>query len=216
MKYYAIRVGKVPGIYTNWDEAKVQVTGYPGAKYKGFTNEKDALEFMGDVMINKATPNRNNEIEKPVKKVKKTVKKLAEKSIYPSQNLSDEGTFVFTDGSCINYFGGYGVVIIENGNCTCKISGSVPVEKATNNIAELYAIKVALINTIGDITIYTDSQYSMGVLTKTMKATKNLELIGDIQKIMFGRCITFLHVLAHNGDEYNELADKLADEGRLE
>ena len=34
--YYAVKQGKVPGIYRTWDACKAQVHGYPGAIYKGF------------------------------------------------------------------------------------------------------------------------------------------------------------------------------------
>lgn len=30
-KFYAVRVGKKPGVYTSWDEASDQVTGFGGA-----------------------------------------------------------------------------------------------------------------------------------------------------------------------------------------
>ena len=35
-KYYAVRVGKVPGIYQTWDECKKNVHGFPAAEYKSF------------------------------------------------------------------------------------------------------------------------------------------------------------------------------------
>ena len=35
-KYYAIASGRKPGIYDNWPAAQAQVTGYQGAKFKGF------------------------------------------------------------------------------------------------------------------------------------------------------------------------------------
>ena len=34
VKYYAVAVGKKPGIYTKWDECKAMVHGFPGAVYK--------------------------------------------------------------------------------------------------------------------------------------------------------------------------------------
>ncbi|OCF40183.1 hypothetical protein I317_06007 [Kwoniella heveanensis CBS 569] len=34
VKYYAVRVGRRPGIYMTWAEAEKQVSGYPGAVYK--------------------------------------------------------------------------------------------------------------------------------------------------------------------------------------
>ena len=30
-KFYAVRKGKVPGIYSSWDACKRMVDGYPGA-----------------------------------------------------------------------------------------------------------------------------------------------------------------------------------------
>ena len=33
-KYYAVKKGKVPGIYMNWDDCKAMVDGYPGACIK--------------------------------------------------------------------------------------------------------------------------------------------------------------------------------------
>jgi ribonuclease H-related protein len=45
-KYYAVRVGVVPGIYTNWRECKKQVARYKGAVYKSFTTLEAAQEFL--------------------------------------------------------------------------------------------------------------------------------------------------------------------------
>ena len=45
-KYYAVRVGKTPGICLTWDACKAMVDGYPGAKYKSFTNVEDAEAFV--------------------------------------------------------------------------------------------------------------------------------------------------------------------------
>ena len=45
-KFYAIKKGRRPGIYTTWDAAKKQVSGYSGAVYKGFTTKDQAEAFM--------------------------------------------------------------------------------------------------------------------------------------------------------------------------
>ena len=47
-KYYAVKAGKVPGIYRDWDSCKAQVHGYKGAIYKSFKTEEEALAFMGE------------------------------------------------------------------------------------------------------------------------------------------------------------------------
>ncbi|MED6204235.1 hypothetical protein PIB30_007347 [Stylosanthes scabra] len=44
--HYAVRVGRVPGIYTSWEEAEPQVTGFPFAKFKGFKSLGEALKYM--------------------------------------------------------------------------------------------------------------------------------------------------------------------------
>ena len=33
-KYYAVKVGKTPGIYGTWSECEEQIKGFPGALYK--------------------------------------------------------------------------------------------------------------------------------------------------------------------------------------
>jgi len=44
--YYAVRIGKTPGIYKTWEECKAQVIGYKGAIYKGFVEKQDAEDFL--------------------------------------------------------------------------------------------------------------------------------------------------------------------------
>ena len=44
--FYAVRKGVVPGIYTTWDEAKVQVFGFSGASYKKFSTEEEAERYV--------------------------------------------------------------------------------------------------------------------------------------------------------------------------
>lgn len=48
-KYYAVKVGKNPGIYDNWDVTKENVVGFTGAIYKSFSNYDDAVDFMSDI-----------------------------------------------------------------------------------------------------------------------------------------------------------------------
>ena len=45
--FYAVREGRIPGIYTTWAECKEQIDGYSGAVYKGFAEKADALSYMG-------------------------------------------------------------------------------------------------------------------------------------------------------------------------
>ena len=52
MKFYAVKNGRVPGVYRTWDEAKKQVDGFSGAEYKSFKNITDATDYLD---LNKET-----------------------------------------------------------------------------------------------------------------------------------------------------------------
>lgn len=45
-KIYAVRKGKVPGIYITWSECRKQVVGFSGAIYKSFARMEEAEEYM--------------------------------------------------------------------------------------------------------------------------------------------------------------------------
>lgn len=93
----------------------------------------------------------------------------------------------------------------------------------TNNVAELRAIEFAL-NAIEPvipkeytIVIYTDSQYSIDVITGIKKAKKNTELVKTIQnKVKLWPNLQFLWIRGHNGNSLNEKADALANQGSAE
>lgn len=44
--FYAVRIGKIPGIYKDWSTCKMQIYGYRNAEYKKFDNLKDAENFL--------------------------------------------------------------------------------------------------------------------------------------------------------------------------
>lgn len=48
IRYYAVKKGYQPGIYTSWEECEKQVKGYSGAEYKRFYSLEDAESFLGN------------------------------------------------------------------------------------------------------------------------------------------------------------------------
>lgn len=46
MKWYAVRAGRFPGIFTSWPEASKAVTGFSGAVFKSFSSLEDAQAFL--------------------------------------------------------------------------------------------------------------------------------------------------------------------------
>ena len=47
-KFYAVKRGSVPGIYTSWPEAQPLVKGYQNARFKGFATMVEAEAFMNE------------------------------------------------------------------------------------------------------------------------------------------------------------------------
>ena len=53
MPYYAVRVGRKPGIYGSWSECNAQVSHFPYARFKKFSTESEAQEFVGSTGLTK-------------------------------------------------------------------------------------------------------------------------------------------------------------------
>lgn len=120
---------------------------------------------------------------------------------------------IYTDGACSGNPGpaGIGVLFIYGENQK-KISKYIG--KATSNIAELTAIKTALeeLKRVDlPVVVYTDSNYSIGVLTKNWKPQANKALIFEIKELAarFSK-LRFVKVKGHSGIKENEVADFLA------
>ena len=125
-----------------------------------------------------------------------------------------DGTVVaYTDGACTGNPGpaGWGA-ILRFGTHVRELSGYLG--RATNNIAELWAIKATL-EAVTDrsmpVRIYTDSAYSLGILTRNWKPKANQELVAEIRSLIaeFDR-VEVLKVAGHAGIPDNEKADELA------
>jgi len=120
---------------------------------------------------------------------------------------------VWTDGACSGNPGpaGLGVVILD-GKQRTELSEYLG--EGTNNIAELMAILRGL-ESVKDrtrpVVVYSDSSYSIDILTKPFKAKKNVELVGELR----AACRTFadlrfVKVAGHAGVPLNERCDQLA------
>lgn len=228
-KFYSVRVGKAPGIYNSWEEAKVNVVGYKGAIHKAFSTLTEAQIFLGDVKNSVLTS--KNMIPKHRSDEKMT-----------DSHYSDDCIVLYTDGSFRNSPpAGWGVVVL---NCSsldsryhisAELFGRVIIDssspfflgatRASNNTGELTALGEALLwlrdhdKSTGKAIIRYDSEYAANsVQGFYAQATKNLALIGTIKGILrqvrSHRQITFEHVKAHSSDKWNDKADALANMGR--
>jgi len=120
---------------------------------------------------------------------------------------------VWTDGACTGNPGpaGLGVVIID-GKDQRELSEYLG--EGTNNIAELMAILRGL-EEVRDrtrpVVVYSDSAYSIGLLTQNWKAKANTQLVEKLRALVRQfKDVRFVKVAGHAGIALNERVDELA------
>ncbi|MBX7195245.1 MAG: ribonuclease HI [Sandaracinaceae bacterium] len=144
---------------------------------------------------------------------KKSGKAKSEHASSDPHTAEGDTLTVYADGACSGNPGpaGLGVVIYE---ASGKRELSEYLGRATNNIAELTAIlraAEALVDESRPIVLKTDSQYSIGVLTKGWKAKANPDLIADVKAALAKvPHMKIRYVEGHAGHSGNERADELA------
>jgi len=122
---------------------------------------------------------------------------------------------IYTDGSCIGQKGGWAYIIINDEENIISNSGRVP-KNATNNRMELTACLKAIEKIIElklngkKITIFTDSQYVITVLSCKKQFTTNEDLITKIRDILHLVDLEFKWVKAHSDNFFNESVDIMA------
>ncbi len=120
---------------------------------------------------------------------------------------------IYTDGASSGNPGpaGIGALLIHKENRK-EISQSIGV--ATNNVAELTAIKIAISHLKRHdlpVRIFSDSSYAIGVLTQDWKPRANKSLVLEIKGLIRPFAdLEFIKVKGHAGIKENEVADFLA------
>ena len=147
-----------------------------------------------------------------VKKPSKAKKKASSATPAPEKPDGDE-ILAYADGACSGNPGPAGVGAVAMwGDQMRELSEYIG--EATNNIAELTGIlrAVELAHELGrPLRLYTDSTYSIGVLTQGWKVKANKELVAKVRQALDAHPDTKLfHVRGHQGVRLNEHADELA------
>ncbi|KAF9486433.1 ribonuclease H-like protein [Pholiota conissans] len=187
--YYAVGVGRIPGIYTTWAECENQTKGFPAAKFKKFQSLAQAEGFVAEwaeQSLNADTPpppytailtdtasasllgsSRSTPILAPAKSANPAADSKGKKRAFGAEVEDTTGwDIVYSDGACkgngkIGSVAGVGVWWGPNDKR--NIAERCPGEQ-TNNRAELIAILRVLETTPitkKPLLIRTDSQYSI-------------------------------------------------------
>jgi ribonuclease HI len=137
-------------------------------------------------------------------------------SIFPGCDPGSDSSDIiclYTDGASSGNPGLSGIgVVLRYREHKKEISRHIGI--ATNNIAELEAIRVGLLairNKTIPVRVYTDSAYAYGLMVKGWKARSNKELVKSLRDTVSKfKNIQFVKVKGHSGDEGNDQADRLA------
>ena len=119
---------------------------------------------------------------------------------------------VWTDGGAAPNPGpsGAGVVIVDGGKQT-EISEFLG--EGTNQTAELSAILIGLTKLPTrdrPVVVYSDSAYSIGLMTQAWKAKANVELVEKLRSVCREfKDLRFVKVAGHSGVPLNERTDQL-------
>ncbi len=214
-KYYAVRVGREPGIYESWDECSAQVNGFKGAEYKSFKTRDEA-----EIYLNNKTTDNNED-----KKADSNNDELVDYDQLVIDDLNNSRVVAFVDGSFSDKGGeplaGFGCYILPSSNSQpVEISDKVHSKKfiETRNIAPeifatLEALKWAVANGHKAITIYHDLEHTGKWARKEYRASTEIAklFIRELEE-KFNNVIDIKYtwVKSHSGIEYNEKADQLA------
>lgn len=193
--FYAVRKGLVPGIYENWDEAKAQITGFPGAEYKGFMTIKEAQAYMDGNVADPAD------------------------GAFPGDKLLPP--YAFIDGSYntdTHVYGCGGFLIDAAGErYVIKDSGNDAKMAEMRNVAgeilgATLAVKKALELGLPKLTIYYDYEgikhWAQGTWKRNKEGTEAYAQFINENRDRIK--LSFIHVKGHTGIPGNEEADRMA------
>ena len=195
-KYYAVRVGKTPGIYLTWDDCKAMVDGFPGAKYKSFPSVAEAEAFLEGVEYTKTDSTKTESME------------------------SDAQVYAFVDGSYNIATGvyGFGGFLVANGEKHILQGADDDAEMASmRNVAgeilgSMAAVEKALELGLKELTIYYDYMGIEMWATGGWKRNKTgtIAYYEYMQQVKQQISVRFVKVKGHSGVDGNEEADRLA------
>lgn len=199
-KFYAVKTGKVTGIFESWGECKESIDGYPNAQYKGFNEREKAENYLNDVDEEKILLDKAKEDDVLIAYV--------DGSFSPEINKYSFGLVVITPNGDI-------YEVAECGNDKDAIS--------SRNVAGEVKGVIHLVNYMNknlfkEAIIRYDYEGIEKWATKSWKAKsfvakEYVRFMGNNSKDLK---LKFEKIEAHTNDKYNDIADKLAKRALLE
>ncbi len=215
-KFYAVRVGRTPGIYQTWNQAEEQIKGFSGAEYKAFSTEEEAIKYLS-FEETKESIKPSDKVSDMNRKIELEIKKLQAGEVIAfvdgSHSLDADGKEKYS----------FGVFLITNESEDSLYKAFV--DKAymeSRNIAgEIEGVKQAILWAIENkkqkIKIFYDyagiEKWATKEWSAKVKISQEYSKFFDEKSKLIN--VEFEHVKAHSGIVYNEKADELAKKALL-
>ena len=219
-KYYAVKHGKIPGVYETWEECRSQVEGVSNAVFKSFPTREEALCFV-DASQDPASQSgldADNRAGHPSDE-------------YAGENMIDIPVIgpgmaaAYVDGSYQAVTGEYscGVVLFFEGEeiHISRKGDNEELAQMRNVAGELLGAELAMREALSrgaeSLAIYHDYEgiaaWCLGYWKTNKEGTRAYKAYYDSIKPKIR--ISFTKVKGHSGDKWNDLADELAKEALI-
>lgn len=170
-KYYVVWKGYAPGVYDSWEEAEIQVSGYPDAQYRAYKTQEAAVDAFREGYDKEGLI---QEVARQMQNISAEGVKIEVKPQQPKPvpYLLDA---LAVDAACSGNPGPmeYRGVYVRTGQEIFRVG---PLEQGTNNIGEFLAIVHALAlcwqRGLHQKTIYSDSYNAILWVRKRQCKTK--------------------------------------------
>lgn len=203
-KVYAVKEGRIPGLYATWDDCKVQTDGYPGAKFKSFTSVDEANAYLHEPIADANVGGNTN----------------ADISAKTASDTALQGPYAFVDGSFngdTNTYGYGGFLCVNEKRIPLMGHGIEPAMASMRNVAgeicgAMAAVREAEKLHLRELTILYDYTGIENWATNQWKTNNECTkayhdfMQSDVRSVH----IKYEHVKGHSGVEGNEVADVMA------
>ncbi|MBQ7933945.1 MAG: ribonuclease H family protein [Lachnospiraceae bacterium] len=223
-KFYAVKKGKVTGVFTDWESCKGAVDGYPGADFKGFGTLSQAQEYLGmePTCVQAEIVGLATDSSQGIGKSRKSTDKNTV-SDYPAPGH----VLAYVDGSYEDSIKKYAfgcVFILPSGEIyTAYGNGDNEQSLQQRNVTgemlgAMYAAQCAILNGYQQLELRYDYE---GVEKWVTGAWRSKNELTQKYAAYMRECgkrvrLVFTKVAAHTNVRFNEVADGLAKKGLTE
>lgn len=215
-KFYAVKVGRTPGVYLTWSECEKQVKGFGGAQFKSFPTKGEAEQFVGNTFTKNKVGNEEH-LNNTVSSHK------SEDGLSAAGSYGADTVVAYIDGSFdknIGAVGSGGVIFWQGETYEFSFGTKDPAYTEFWNVAgellaAMYVMTWAQKKQAPSCALYYDYMGIEMWATKAWKANNALtqKYAAFAENMKKEITIIFHKVAAHTGVAYNEKADELAKAG---